>query len=573
MKSIIFAGFAAALALLGASRASACSPGPDYRKPTNFEMVKLADAIVVATALEAINDGEAYGGRRVRFKVDEVLKGPAPEAFFAKETMLGSPPRSDPQDLVMPNAQSGDGGCIRGIFSKGAKYVIFLSKDSNGTWDQDHWIFGRVNEDYFGPDSLWVRTIRDYLTIQQNPDEMAQLDALDVLMRARRVDRTTPGARAEADDILLELQAPSPWKPTAALVSVYEALEAGKPPRWSDVAPSSARYMDPYSAVSLHMPPRNVSPVEQQKIEILSALALGRHPDAAPLFDKVLAEVPADPARLGWTLRFLTRNGDERKAYRTIEHVALPLLPRLSKEGAEELVGFMRASQDEYLAKDAPQPWKTVPEAAKGWPELDLDLHWFLWRIGGGEYDGGGDFGEIPVSDYRARPLLTLALAGGDPVTDWAIGELAKPSKPVDPNKDEEDPAYLPLSVLVLGFGDKRDAALEHVFCEGGARRTLLIETLGKWGDRTQLASDWTFAARIAAYSGLSDEDHEELVIALAHMSAAGNSAPEGPSAEALGNGGALDLLEKIIRKEKIDLRQDAAGARPLMCPGPTAGR
>src|SRR4051812_12191940 len=55
--------------------ASACSMNLDYVRPSNFELVQMSDAIVVATALE-----ERPGDNRstVTFEIGEKLKGEAP---------------------------------------------------------------------------------------------------------------------------------------------------------------------------------------------------------------------------------------------------------------------------------------------------------------------------------------------------------------------------------------------------------------------------------------------------------------------------------------------------------------
>jgi hypothetical protein len=180
-------------------------------QPTNFDLVRFADAIVVATALDE------YSARRetdVRFRVDEVLKGPAPNSFWVRDAGLGEPPPSDPGMLAEPNPQAGDGGCIRYIFAKERSYVVFLARLNDGTWVELEFPFTRVNEDYFGKDSLWVRTINDYLAVQELPEGLPQHRALEALLKARQVE-PTPEAKTEAADIRHALRALSVrgWKP------------------------------------------------------------------------------------------------------------------------------------------------------------------------------------------------------------------------------------------------------------------------------------------------------------------------------------------------------------------------
>lgn len=56
--------------LLFAPAAIACSPFHDYIRPSNFELVQLADVIVVATAQDL-----GRGGEGVSFRVTRTLKG------------------------------------------------------------------------------------------------------------------------------------------------------------------------------------------------------------------------------------------------------------------------------------------------------------------------------------------------------------------------------------------------------------------------------------------------------------------------------------------------------------------
>jgi len=210
----ISAAVFAMVALAWATQCAACSPDPRYKQPTNFDLVGIADAIVVARATnQHIAQSKGYSWETaVRFAVDGVLKGPAPRDFdadmtaFADQTPLKTVPPSDPKELALPNPEVWEGGCIRRLFTKDAAYVVFLSKDRDGVWGELEWPFTRVNEDYFGERSLWIRTIHDYLAIQAEPEGWPQHQALERLRKDRQAE-ATPEAKAEAEDIRRALRA------------------------------------------------------------------------------------------------------------------------------------------------------------------------------------------------------------------------------------------------------------------------------------------------------------------------------------------------------------------------------
>jgi len=216
--SEISAAVVAMAALWWAGQCAACSPDPRYKQPTNFDLVQMADAIVIARAtdqrLSRIKEKEfpIVGNDAVHFSVDGVLKGPSPREFdadgamFADRTPWKTVPPSDPKELMAANMQAYEGACIRLLFTKGQTYVVFLSKRRDGVWDELNWPFTRVNEDYFGERSLWVRTIRDYLAVQAMPEGWPQRGALERLLRTRQTE-ATPDGKAATEDIRHALRA------------------------------------------------------------------------------------------------------------------------------------------------------------------------------------------------------------------------------------------------------------------------------------------------------------------------------------------------------------------------------
>lgn len=213
-RSAISAATVAMATLCWAAQCAACSPDHrhKYIQPTNFDLVRNADAIVIATATDQHASRNNDNDNAVHFRVDGALKGPALRDFdaelssFADRTFWKTVPPSNPNDLATANPQAYEGGCIRRLFTERHAYVVFLSKDHDGVWWELDWPFTRVNEDYFGERSLWVRTIRDYLAVQALPEGWPQHRALERLLRARQAE-ATPEGKAEAEDIRRGLRA------------------------------------------------------------------------------------------------------------------------------------------------------------------------------------------------------------------------------------------------------------------------------------------------------------------------------------------------------------------------------
>jgi hypothetical protein len=121
-----------------------------------------------------------------------------------------------------------------------------------------------------------------------------------------------------------------------------------------------------------------------------------------------------------------------------------------------------------------------------------------------------------------------------------------------------QDPALLPMQALVRAYGEKRDDTLLKVFCQSAARRELLIQSFGKWGDEL----DDKLLARMAATPQLTEEERDMLGMAVAELYARQRTA-----ADRFGmTGGFLDssdswyeLLSQIAGGKSI-------AAQPIRC-------
>lgn len=493
---ILQAMSALCLAMTPRVPASACSISVEYVRPTDFELVQISDAIVVATAREE-RPGE-YGST-VAFDVGEKVKGEAPRGVEVVGR-LEAPEPDKLSDIAGPGVIVGTGWCEPLPFRKGGRYLLFLQKDEEGQLRRTGHPMSRISEEYTGEDTAWMRIVRRYVRLQATAAPMEQISVIERLADSGRGLAGEPLTAAEIRDMRAHLRSLSPFKPTAYLLAAYAALEQGRMP-----------------SHGVRTPGRDLAETRRR---ILTALANGDHPDAMPLFDRLAAERPEDPDRIGLALRFFARNGAYGRAFQWIETRLMDRLNQLDPPAARRLIGHI--AQLQSAGEEGKEPWRSDPRAASVWPELALSLYWYQVRRFGA-YDAVFDVAirTLPHDDYRARPLLTLALAadyeGG--IAEWAVLELGDEKKREAWEKRPEaareagvDPAALPLQILLSAWQQKHQPVLEQVFCQSEARRLLLIRTFGDVGD--QLYGD--LIRKIAA-SALSENERALLPGAIEH--------------------------------------------------------
>jgi len=511
---------ALAWAALPLAPARACTLAEEYYPPSNYEAIQKAAAIVIATA-RGSSGGDFLS--QVTFDVDQTLKGSAPAKIGASGYLREAKPlrRADPGEPVLVGL---GGPCGGGSYEKGRKYILLVEKDEAG--EVNSWgVQGLQLTDAPRGSELAVplRTVRRYLRLQASKPPMEQLSTL---WRLQRTGLGLDGERlrpAEVADIRDHLSSVSPWKPTPFLIAVYQALESGEhqgegaaPREWNPQW--GARYLlDSKRREGGFVP-------AYQRRRVLLALATGDHPDARPMFESMIAERPGDPGKIGLALRFLARNGAYGRAFAWIEGRLMNLLPQLERRAALRLVADVdRAQRGDGEGRE---PWRSDPHASAAWPELALSLYGYQVRsFGADEATSFGDaLRELPHSDYRARPLLTLALAQSyeEGVADWAIAELRDERKrkafealSEEARGEAEDPARLPLQVLLSAWQQAHGAVLREVFCQSSARRRLLIRTIGDTAD-----SLYSGLIEAIAASPLDDEERALLPAALVRWSA-----------------------------------------------------
>lgn len=201
----------AAATILAAAPAEACSVIPGYRAPSGLELAERADTILVGTVEGGAKtrDGGLPGSAGVRVRPTLLLKGPALPARVVIDGYLegprtGAPARSDPRELRRANPDSFSGACVRYLFARGMKLVLFFDRE-DGKLRFARRPFARVAEDVRSDKALWVKAVRLYAEVAALPEaeREAGLIARRDALRARRGDKD---AMLLADDIDVELE-------------------------------------------------------------------------------------------------------------------------------------------------------------------------------------------------------------------------------------------------------------------------------------------------------------------------------------------------------------------------------
>jgi hypothetical protein len=520
VRNFLFAAAAFVAALAGPA-ATACSIDFEVVSPSKFELVQMADAIVVARAV-----GENGAGGGVTFAVESAVKGDPPPTVLIPYARLQPPPRSDPSQPQMVYSDGGCGG--RSVFEKGERIILFLSRSPDGRYEKLHFTF--ADQDYDGENGSSMRAIRRNAKLQKTLPWMGQLAALRKMIATRRDQSGSPLSDADIADIRSHFGRLSPWKSTPFLLeALRQEDKRGEPesaarsprPKENELAQIVREFVTDSSDFVWPAP-------DGRRFLILSALIVGDHPDAQPVFDALLAAQSPNYGELGLALRFLARHGQYARAFRWIETRLMVVLPTLPADEADRLIDAVLTLQSgEQDEEEGEEPWRTDPHAASVWPELALSLYWHSKRFSGEGLDDLHDaIAQIPVADFRARPMVTLALADSfEPkVIEWAWAELNDEAKKRESDRKhpdgfepplELDPAYLPLRVLLLTWtGDgERDARLTRVFCQSPARRHLLIAELGLYGSSLEEG----ILARIATTTTLTREERDFLAGAIIH--------------------------------------------------------
>ena len=201
----------------------ACSPVMGYVRPTNYELVKEADAIVVAQAVsfksEKTHQGHHYGV--FEFKIVENIKGSLKASSLSAEGDDNIRSWGDPEDFSFNKGDHGP--CNATDYKLKAYYVLFL-EDWKGKWVVSGPPFTRINVMVEGTNAPWVKAVRQYARVASLDNYEQEKNGLgDVRARALAKDPTCPIGLVK--DIDAHFLKPTPAKSFADLKKLYDEIK------------------------------------------------------------------------------------------------------------------------------------------------------------------------------------------------------------------------------------------------------------------------------------------------------------------------------------------------------------
>lgn len=491
----------------------------NYYQPTNFDLVQLVDAIVVATPQSQKEVGDH--DYEVTFSIDKVFKGDVGPVFVNDDgwiqANLGETFSSNPDDLQYAHPESYGGPCIRQTFEKGRPYVLFLSRSEDGTYYRPLFAWARVAEDYYGEDSLWISTIRYYMDVQKEPDPIKQLQILKKKYQALIAQKEISDYEAElAQDIFFHLSKVSAYKPTEYLLEELRSLDEGRSnifaiaERAGNIDAYLTRKAEKKAAkikaerLAAGLPEEEDDPFgwddeesavddpDDARIRVLEALTEGEHPDAMPIFDELFAKEGQKVRFLSIVAQYYAQNGRYHDALQLLRDRAFIILNTADLEDAYE---FYRTA---LIIKNDPEDWHKElwlddKDVRQWWPEFAYSMYSTLARRYEKDHIRSApspntietELKELRPNDYRQRPDISVLLATfyKDPVIDWAKKEIEAYSS-YHNGFDEtvrSDVLGLPARVFLEGYSYEPEyiVELQRYFCSSKVVRAALLEQLG----------------------------------------------------------------------------------------------
>ena len=198
----------------------ACSVTPGYLMPSNFELVRDAEAIVLAKAVRALRQDDRV--EQFEFEVAKVLKGTLEQKTLTlpgNDRWLGP---SEPGNFSKARPGAFRGACIAYDYNLHSQFILFLRR-KDGMWLVSGPPFTRVNEEVSGTDAPWTQAVVHYARI-------AALKTADLQKQAlRRLADEGGNIDGLVQDIDRHFHLPHGSKPFEDLKKMYdEAGDDGK---------------------------------------------------------------------------------------------------------------------------------------------------------------------------------------------------------------------------------------------------------------------------------------------------------------------------------------------------------
>lgn len=422
-----------------------------------------SDAIVVARAIR--NKPGKYHSDEIIFEVEEILKGAPSREVADISASFGKPMPSDPNNIISPNPEAFRGACNRSTYRRGDRYVLMLRNDSKQGYIVAGDPFSRINEDDFGPSSMWRRAIRTYLGIQQNPDRMAQIAELEKLVRNGLREEATEFEKQIGADAFNHLLNIHPDKPTQWLLERYQDPDFVMQRLKTRIADTEEGEVDKLVTLVFGDGP----PPEDEKTAILRALSEGDHPEAEILFRAIVAEPAPEPTRLGAALAFFVRRADYAFVKQVFgEHILW--MEAVSGPGSGP--GFWGAIWEAIGYGD---DLRVDPQFAEWWKRQTISI----CLIQSGPFNCSFDWDAAAelLDNPRSNETLLLAGAGSPKVISWAEAELDRlEAEGVETYKDDWD---FPMKILLAAYRGDKPKRVHDLACGSKAMREGLADLIG----------------------------------------------------------------------------------------------
>lgn len=354
--------------LVSPAPSRACSVGLGFLIPSNYELVKETDAILL---VEADFFHRAKGTFTLR--VLEVLKGDFPAGTLTEGGMESYLGKGDEKDFRAARPGAYTGACNAHDYQVGKKFLIFVNKTEDG-WNISGPPFSRINEEVGGSRSPWAIAVRHYIRISSLDNyetEKARLRKLQAKARSGQDPVTYPAGLVE--DIEKHFESTSPVKPYQDLLALYTGGS------------------------------------EETRNKVLWAFAWGKHPEAAPLF--------TDLVRSGQWVEHTSAVSTyvERTRSKDLAKVLLAAYPQIKDK-------YKRAALTPVLVQMADEKDTEAMLAALRSADVQEASRLAAWFVRHPAKEATEILRRMLDRRYRARHNLAFALAslGDAEVLKWA---------------------------------------------------------------------------------------------------------------------------------------------------------
>ena len=203
----------------------ACSLAPGYLQPSNYDLVRATEAIVVAQAVSYGISPEAKSeyGAQFRFRVLVILKGRLEKTELAIGGIDSYYGKSSDNDFRSARPGAFTGACNAYDYKVGGIFVLFLRKSDSG-WVVSGPPFTRINEEVDSVNSPWVAVIQHYVRIGAIGNyevEKGELRKLQETAKKNTGNAVYPSGLSE--DIESYFQRPYPTRSYGDLIALYNS--------------------------------------------------------------------------------------------------------------------------------------------------------------------------------------------------------------------------------------------------------------------------------------------------------------------------------------------------------------